>query len=141
MHGNHRQRGQQRQVTHFGGIIGAAALSVGAVPAMASVVPLLCLFTTDCAGQDDACQPDTFTIEIAAIDHEPGLWFVYDGIMAPVRDVTPQDAMTQTFLTLGHADREAVTVFQTGEAIHIRQYYQPGRGPVQRTAFGQCEVL
>ena len=128
-------------MTRVGGIIGGLALGMGALPAMADAVPLLCLFTTDCAGQDDTCLPATFTIEIAPIDHEAGLWFTYDGITAPVRDVTPEDAATQTFLTLGHADREAVTVFDTGEAIHIRQYYQPGRGPAQHTAFGQCEVL
>ena len=128
-------------MTRGRGIIGAFALVLGGIPAMAGAVPLLCLFTTDCGGQDDSCQPVTFIIEIAPIDHEAGLWFVHDGTTAPVRDVTPRDAMTQTFVTQGHADREAVTVFDTGEAIHIRQYYQPGRGPGQLTAFGQCEVL
>lgn len=130
-------------MTRAGGIIGATAatLAMAGLPAMADTVPLLCLFTTDCAGQDDDCLPDTFTIEIAPIDHEAGLWFTYDGISAPVRDVTPTDAMTRSYITLGHADREAVTMFDTGEAIHNRQFYQPGRGPVQRTAFGQCEAL
>lgn len=130
-------------MTQSGGIIGAAAatLAMAGLPSMAETVPFLCLFTTDCSGQDDTCLPDTFTLEVAPIDHEPGLWFSYDGISAPVRDVTPEDAMTRTYITLGHADREAVTVFDNGEAIHIRQYYQPGRGPVQHTAFGQCEAL
>lgn len=130
-------------MTQSGGMIGAAAaaLSMGALPAMGATVPLLCLFTTECAGQDAACLRDTFTIQIAPIDHEPGLWFTYESTLAPVRDVTPEDAATLSFLTRGHADRESVTVFDTGEAIHNRQFYQPGRGPVQRTAFGQCEAL
>lgn len=119
----------------------AAAIGLGAAPSMADSVPLYCLFTTDCVGQDDACLPDTFPVQIAPIDHEPGLWFSYDSRSVPVRDVTPDAAATRTFLTQTPADRNAVTVFQTGEAIHIRQFYQPGRGPVQRTAFGQCEVL
>lgn len=108
------------------------------LPAAGQEDGLLCQFRIACDTED--CTPETFRLELARIDQEGGLWFTYDGISAPVRDVTPEDAMTRSFITLGHADRELLTVFDTGDAIHIRQYYQRGHGPRQQTAFGQCEV-
>lgn len=118
-----------------------AALTLAASPAAAvEFTPLVCLFTPECE-RDVLCDPASFTVEIAPIDHEPGLWFVYDGILAPVRDLTPEGASLQSFITLGSVDREIISVFETGEAIHTRHYYRPGRGPHAIQSFGQCEVL
>ena len=119
---------------------GALALAFAAGPALAQqATPLLCLLRPVCTQTD--CDPASFTVEIAPIDHEPGLWLVLDGVQAPLRDVTPLAAPMQSFVTLDLAERRIISVFASGAAIYSRHFEAPGRGPEVETAIGQCEVL
>lgn len=104
-----------------------------------AVTPLVCLFRPVCAG--DACDRASFTVEIAPIDHEPGLWVVSDAEQVPVADVTPEGSDTLSFVSRDPASRILITVFPSGGAIHSRHILRSGQGPVALTAFGQCEVL
>lgn len=118
----------------------ALALSCAAGPALAQeVTPLVCLFRPVCV--EAGCDAASFTVEIAPIDHEPGLWFAREGVQTPARDVTPSGASLQSFISLDPATREVISVFRSGEAIFTRHAQAPGRGPVSETAIGQCEVL
>jgi hypothetical protein len=113
---------------------------LAASPALAQqATPLVCLFRPVCA--QPGCDTASFTVEIAPIDHEPGLWVVSDGIQAPLRDVTPADAPMQSFISLDLAERRIISVFGSGAAIYSRHFEAPGRGPDIETAIGQCEVL
>ena len=56
-------------MTRIGGIIGGLALAtVQGGAASAQEGGLFCLFTTQCGAGD--CTPETFTLEVAPIDHE-----------------------------------------------------------------------
>lgn len=118
----------------------ALAAAPVAVPAAAQQVPpLACLFATPCAEPD--CAPDRFTIDIAPIDHEPGLWFVSETRQTPVRDVTPPGASLQSFISQDADRRTVISVFRSGAALYTRHFQRPGRGPGVETAIGQCEGL
>ena len=115
-------------------------LTLAASPVAAQeATPLVCLFRPVCA--EAGCDTTSFSVEIAPIDHEPGLWFVAGSVQVPVRDVTPADARMQSFITDDPAMREIISVFRSGEAIYTRHFQRPGRGPDVTTAIGQCEVL
>lgn len=117
---------------------GLAALS--AVPASGQpATPLLCLFRPVCAQGD--CDAASFLIEIAPIDHEPGLWFGRDGARSRARDVSPAGAGMRSYVSQEDGQREMISVFAGGEAIYTRHFQVPGRGPASDTAIGQCEVL
>ena len=131
-------------MTRTGGIIGATALALASTaPARAEeggTPAFLCLFSTACDGAE-GCRPETFTVQIGLADHGDGLWLTYPGRERAADDVTPSDTPMMMFLSPGYDDNLAITVFPTGEAIHVEQDYQPGLGPRQVTAFGQCEVM
>lgn len=116
----------------------AICLLAAPLPAHA-FTPLVCLFRPDCSG--DACDHASFIVEIAPIDHEPGLWFVSGADQVPASDVTPEDAGAQSFLSREPSARALITVFTSGEAIHTRHLLRLGQGPVALTAIGQCEEL
>lgn len=124
------------------GVIGAAGLCLvaGAAPASNGFTPIQCLFSTDCSGAED-CAPRPFSVEIAPADHAGRLWFTYEGRVLAVNDVTPADTPLMIFHAPGFEENTMLTVFPTGEAIHVRQDYRTGQGPRQQTAFGHCEVL
>jgi len=122
-------------------LAGAAAMA-GPVQAQGVMRPLYCLFTVDCAiSALPDCAARTFSVEVAPIDHEAGLWFSYDGFALSVEDVTPSDTPMSYFLSAGYDEAVLLTVFDTGAALHLRQFSLPGSGPAQETARGQCEVL
>jgi len=121
-------------------ILRALTLSMAAAPVAAQeVTPVVCLFRPVCAEGD--CDAASFSVEIAPIDHEPGLWVLSGGQLTPIRDVTPPDASLQSFVTQSSDRRTVISVFRSGEAIYTRHFQRPGRGPAVESAIGQCEVL
>ncbi len=121
-----------------GAYLGLAALAMISPASASGFSPMLCLFAPDCPPAETC---SSFTVEIAPIDHEPGLWFSYTGQRLAVDDITPSDTPLSIFHAPGYEDNVMLTIFPTGEALHLRQYYQAGHGPVQDTAHGQCEDL
>ncbi|MGI3184168.1 hypothetical protein [Nioella aestuarii] len=126
-------------MTQTGGIIGGLALATALSSAAAAQTgSYYCLFSTRC--DTDDCTSETFTVEIGLADHGDGLWLTYEGRNRSVEDVTPSDTPMQMFVSPGYEDNLMLTIFPTGEALHVLQDYQPGHGPRQQTAYGQCEV-
>ncbi|WP_420394784.1 hypothetical protein [Nioella sp.] len=126
-------------MTRVGGIIGGLALATALpVAAAAQTGSYYCLFSTRCDTED--CTPDTFTVEIALADHGNGLWLIYEGRHRAVDDATPSDTPMAMFISPGYEDNLTLTIYPTGEALHVYQDYQPDHGPRQQTAYGQCEV-
>lgn len=118
-----------------------AALGLSTPPGMAAVAgPLLCLLSPAC-GDIPGCIPGAYTIEIAPIDHEDGLWFGYAGTSLPAEELPPDDTAARRFRTIGGAQLELLSVFDDGAAIHTRSVEVPGQGPVALTSHGQCETL
>lgn len=65
-----------------------------------------------------SCAPFQITIDT---HHTPiGPVFDYGGTTAPIRQIPIDGAAAQSYVTLGHADREVLTMFDGDYALHTR---------------------
>lgn len=109
----------------------AAAL---ATPAHADV--LICDFTPQACPMGVSCAPFSVIIDTHHATDAP--FFSYNGHTAPIT-VVPDDLAdgAQSYVTLGHSDREIITLFQGFDAIHTRHFMMEDQ-PVAVSATGTC---
>lgn len=109
-----------------------AAAIVFALSAPAQADVLICEFTPqDC----ETCEDFTITINTHHGADTPR--FEYGGVDASIMEVPEGGVDAPSFLTLGAADREIITLFNGFDAIHT-QHYTEDSVPMARTAIGRC---
>lgn len=111
-------------------MIRALGLIFVVLPAMAQTDVLICEFTplhfSEC---------EEFTINTHHGADTPQ--FEYRGTTASIQVIPEGSAAAQSYVTLGHADREIITVFNGFDAIQTR-HYTDNDTPTAQTATGRC---
>lgn len=110
------------------------ALAFIALPTLVQANVLICEFTPQtCA--TTSCDPFTITINTHHGADTPQ--FEYDGTTASIVQIPDGAAQAQSFVTLGHADREVITLFNGFDAIHTRHFTLDDI-PTAQTSTGRC---
>lgn len=113
-------------------MIRALGLIFIVLPAIAQADVLICEFTPLHCSE---CEEFTITINTHHGAHTPQ--FEYRGTTASIQVIPEGSAAAQSYVTLGHTDREIITVFDGFDAIHTRHYTDDDT-PTAQTATGRC---
>ena len=96
---------------------------------------LICGFTpTDCA-PGVLCEPYEVTINTHHGAEAP--MFDFGGHIVPIRVIPDDGVEAPSYITLGHGDRELITLFNGFDAIHTRHFTLNGQ-PAAQTTIGRC---
>ena len=63
--------------------------------------------------------------------------FDFGGHSIPIRVVPEEGVEAPSYVTLGHGDREIITLFNGFDAIHTRHFTYAG-APASQTTIGRC---
>ena len=106
------------------------------MPMGAQADVLVCDFTPTNCPPGASC--DAFMVTIDTHHALEAPLFDFGGHLVPIVQVPEGAVEAPTYVTLGHADREFITLFNGFDAIHTRHYTTTDHAPTAQTSVGQC---
>lgn len=105
------------------------------LPSVAKADVLICYFTPTTCPPETSCEPFTLTINSHHGADAP--YIDYGGVSASVTIVPEERVDAPSYVTLGHGDREVITLFSGRNALHTRHYLS-GDVPSVQSSTGSC---
>ena len=105
------------------------------LPQAAQADVLFCFLTPTSCPDETSC--DEFMVTVDSHHSADAPYIDYGGVRASVLIVPERGADATSYVTLGHADREIITLFSGGDALHTRHYLLDDV-PTAQTSTGSC---